>query len=502
MKKTAIYCRQSIDKKESISVETQETFCRNYINRIPHNKIIEVYCDKGYSGKNINRPAFQKLLEEVTQDKIEKVVIYKLDRVSRNMADFCNVNEIFKQHNTKFCSVSEEFDTTTATGAAMVNIAMVFAQMERENISMRVKDNYYDRIKKDGRWAGGPAPFGFKNGRTSDNKPTLVVCEEEMEVVRYCFATYAYSPNCSLGKLAKDLQSKGYQSRRKNGSWDNVTLARMLQSPVYVVADEGLKKYYQIRKANFLNDEEWDGTTSCHIVGKKSGNANVRKYTDLKEQSIYLTNFKGQIDSKTFIMVQERLEQNQQFGRSNAPSVLEELSGLIKCKKCGYAIKSYSKSTNGMPYISCYGHYSLKVCDAKFKGVKFKEIQEKVGIEIQKELDKIGMDILQEMIDKKQRESKITTYQEQMEKLIELYTLGGDSARIVHKKIEDLQQKISEIELNEFLDTRTTERLRIKDRLPLVYKRMTMDEKKSICQQLIEKILLSETGDIEIIWKI
>ena len=163
MKKTAIYCRQSIDKKESISVETQETFCRNYINRIPHNKIIEVYWDIGYSGKNINRPAFQKLLEEVTQDKIEKVVIYKLDRVSRNMADFCNVNEIFKQHNTKFCSVSEEFDTTTATGAAMVNIAMVFAQMERENISMRVKDNYYDRIKKDGRWAGGPAPYGFKN---------------------------------------------------------------------------------------------------------------------------------------------------------------------------------------------------------------------------------------------------------------------------------------------------------------------------------------------------
>ena len=155
-----------------------------------------------------------------------------------------------------------------------------------------------------------------------------------------------------------------------------------------------------------------------------------------------------------------------------------------------------------MPYVSCYGHYSLKVCDAKFKGVKFKEIQEKVGIEIQKELDKIGMDILQEMIDKKQRESKITTYQEEMDKLIELYVLGGESARIVHKKIEDLQQKISEIELNEFLDTRTTERLRIKDRLPLVYKRMTVDEKKSICQQLIEKILLSETGDIEIIWKI
>ena len=502
MRKIAIYCRQSIDKKDSISVETQETFCRNYINRVPNNEIIQVYCDKGYSGKNIERPAFQKLLEEVKQDKIEKIVIYKLDRLTRNLTDFCNLNELLKQHKTKFCSVSEDFDTTGAMGETITSIFMAMAQMERENISMRVKDNYYDRIEKDGRWPGGPAPYGFKNGETSDKKPTLIVYEDEMKAVRYCFATYAYCPNISLGKLAKDLQSKGYKSRRENGAWDNVTLARMLQSPVYAVADMGLKKYYEIRKANFLNDEDWNGTTSCHIVGKKPGNANVRKYTDLKEQYIYLTNFEGKIDSKTFIMVQERLEQNQQLGRSNASSRLAELSGLIKCAKCGYAIKSYSKSTTGAPYISCYGNYTLKTCDATFKGVKFKTIQEKVGIEVQKELDKIANDIMQEIANTKQRESEIEVYQEQIDKLIDLYALGGDSANTVHKKIEELQQKINKIQLAEFLDTRTTERLRIKDRLPLVYGRMSADEKKSICQQMIEKILLSDTGDIEIIWKI
>lgn len=502
MRKIAIYCRQSVDKKDSISVETQEGFCRNYINCVPTNEPIEVYCDKGYSGKNVERPAFQKMLKDVMADKISRIIVYKLDRISRNLTDFCLMYEEFKSHGVEFCSVNDRFDTATPSGQAMLKISVLFAEMERQNIQMRVKDNYYDRIEKDGRWAGGPAPYGFTIGKTSDNKPTLIVNENEMKAVRYCFNEYAYSPNTSLGKLAKDLRSKGYQSKRKNGAWDNVTIARMLQSPVYAVADKALKKYYEVKKANFLNDEDWKGTTSCHIVGKKPGNANVRKYTDLKEQYIYLTNFKGQIDSKTFIMVQERLEQNKKFARANAPSKLEELAGLIKCKKCGYAVKSYSKSTNGQPYLSCYGRHGLSACDVSFKGIKFKEIQTKVGIEIQKELNKIAQDILEEMVDSKKRESQIEAYREQMKNLIELVALGGDSAKAVHEKIEELQQQINEIQLSEFMDTRMTERLRIRDVLPLVYSRMSADEKKSICQQMIEKILLSDTGDIEIVWKI
>lgn len=497
MRKDAIYARQSLDKKDSVSIETQVEKCENVAKNAK-----EIYKDKGYSGKNTVRPELTRLLGDIKADKIDKVIVYRLDRISRNIKDFYSLYSVMQEHNTEFVSVNESFDTSNPMGRAMMGILIVFAQMERESIQERVKDNYYSRIAMDGRWAGGPAPLGFSNADTEDRKPTLTVNEEEMKIVKFCFHEYAYAPNTSLRKLCNQLAEKGYRSRRGNGGWDNVTIARMLQNSIYAVADERLQKYYELRKVKFLNDIKWTGTTSCHLVGKKPGNANVRKYTSLKEQSVYLTNFQGVIDSKTFIMVQERLAQNEQIKRSNSGGVLQELSGLIKCAECGYAVKSYSKSKTGVPYLSCYGRFGLGVCDIKFNSVKFNEIQQRVGEEIQKELNKIGNEILEEILNNKHKENRIGEIQEQIDRLVDLVACGGDSVKVVHKKIEALQQQINQIELNEFMSTRTTERLRISDRLPLVYGRMSENEKKSICQQMIEKILLSRNGDIEIIWKI
>ena len=498
MKRTeAIYARQSVDKKDSISIETQIEKCE-----LIATGETKIYDDKGYSGKNTSRPKLGDLIKDIEAGKISRVIVYRLDRISRNITDFYNLYSIMQKHGTDFVSVNENFDTSTPMGRAMMGILIVFAQMERESIQERVKDNYYSRISMDGRWAGGPAPYGFTNGKTEDKKPTLKVNADEMEIVKYCFNQYAYSPNISMNQICKALTEKGYKSRRKNGGWDNVTIARMLQNSVYAVADERLKKYYEIRKVKFLNDCEWDGSTSAHIVGKKVGNVNTRKYTDLKEQSIYLTNFKGLIDSKTFIMVQERLENNEQISRSNAPSVLEELAGLIKCKKCGYAIKSHSKSAKGIPYLGCHGRYTLKTCDVSLKGVRFPDLQNQVGNEVQKELDKIAQSIVTEIISDKEKENHIKELKSKIDNLLELVALGGESAKTVHSKIETLQQEINEIQLTEFMNTKATERLRISDRLPIVYDRLSTDEKKSICQQMIEKILLSSNGDMEIVWKI
>ena len=375
MRKEAIYARQSVDKKDSVSIETQIEKCE-----LITKGAFEVYEDKGYSGKNTFRPKLERLIEDIKADKISRIIVYRLDRISRNIKDFYMLYSIMQEHGAEFVSVNENFDTSNPMGRAMMGILIVFAQMERESIQERVKDNYYSRISMDGRWCGGPAPYGFKNARTADNKPTLEVDEEKMEVVKYCFNEYAYAPNTSMRKICSDLTKKGYKSKRENGAWDNVTVARMLQNCVYAVADERLRKYYEIRKAKFLNEGEWDGTTSCHIVGKQVGNGNVRKYTDLKEQSIYLTNFAGIIDSKTFIMVQERLATNEQIKRSNTAGALKELTGLLKCPKCGYAIKCHNKSKKGIPYLGCHGRYELKVCDVSFKGTKFADVQEKVGI--------------------------------------------------------------------------------------------------------------------------
>lgn len=493
----AIYARQSVDKKDSVSIETQIEKCE-YITK----GNVETYKDKGYSGKNTDRPALERLLKDIKANKISRVIVYRLDRISRNITDFYNLYSIMQEHGTEFLSVNENFDTSNPMGRAMMGILIVFAQMERESIQERVKDNYYSRISMDGRWAGGPAPYGFTNGKTEDKKPTLKVNADEMEIVKYCFEQYAYSPNISMNQICNALTEKGYKSRRENGGWDNVTIARMLQNSVYAVADERLKKYYEIRKVKFLNEGKWDGSTSCHIVGKRVGNANVRKYTDLKEQSIYLTNFAGVIDSKTFIMVQERLANNEQIKRANSSGALQELTGLLKCPECGYAIKCHNKSAKGVPYLGCHGKYTLKVCDVTFKGVRFSDIQDKVGKEIQKELDKIAKTIIDEIASNKKKENKIHELKEKIDRLLELASLGGESVNMVHSKIEALQQEINEIQLTEFMNTKTTERLRISDRLPLVYTRLSTDEKKSICQQMIEKILLSSNGDMEIIWKI
>ena len=493
----AIYARQSVDKKDSVSIETQIEKCE-YITK----DNVEIYKDKGYSGKNTDRPDLERLLKDIKSNKISRVIVYRLDRISRNITDFYNLYSTMQEHGTEFLSVNENFDTSNPMGRAMMGILIVFAQMERESIQERVKDNYYSRISMDGRWAGGPAPYGFINGKTEDKKPTLKVNADEMEIVKYCFNQYAYSPNISMNQICNSLTEKGYKSRRKNGGWDNVTIARMLQNSVYAVADERLKKYYEIRKIKFLNDCEWDGSTSAHIVGKKVGNVNTRKYTDLKDQSIYLTNFKGVIDSKTFIMVQERLENNEQIARSNAPSALQELAGLIKCAKCGYAIKSHSKSAKDVPYLGCYAKYTLRTCDVSLKGVRFADIQNQVGNEVQKELDKIAGSIVTEIISDKEKENHIKELKTKIDNLLELVALGGESAKTVHSKIEALQQEMNEIQLTEFMNTKVTERLRISDRLPIVYDRLSTDEKKSICQQMIEKILLSSSGDMEIVWKI
>ena len=141
----AIYARQSVDKKDSISIETQIDMCKNECGTGVAN--IKVYAYKGFSGKNTNRPKFEELMRDVKAGLVSKVIVYRLDRFSRSIADFGQAWERFKERNVEFVSINEKFDTTTPMGRAMLHIIMVFAQLERETIAERVRDNYYSRIK-------------------------------------------------------------------------------------------------------------------------------------------------------------------------------------------------------------------------------------------------------------------------------------------------------------------------------------------------------------------
>ena len=379
-------------------------------------------------------------------------------------------------------------------GRGMLKIAMVFAEMERESIQLRVKDNYYERIK-DGRWAGGPAPYGFKNGRTKNNIPTLIRVNDEITAVKLAFNHYEDDFSMSLGKVARLLESKGYQSRKRK-AFDNVTIGRILQNPVYAIADETLYKFFKTRKAKILNPiEEWDGTCSAVIVGKRVANNNTRKYTDLCEQTVYLTNFKGVIKSRQFVKVQERLAQNQQIKRANAPTRMKELAGLLKCAKCEYAIKIYND-----PKLDCYNNRGLHSCDAQFKTVDFEELRKSIRIKV---LDVIKH--LAERVEESERGYK--KIEEELNKLVEerdnLVSLSRGKTKLEKAfadTIERIQDQIEQKELQ--LSTYTPIRYEAFNFDIIEIELANVEKAKEIYRKLIKRVLLEENGDYTIEWKI
>ena len=152
----AVYGRQSVDRRDSISIESQIEFCQ-YELKGEHYR---AYTDKGFSGKNTDRPQFQALIRDIEQGLISTVIVYKLDRISRSIIDFANMMELLQRYNVEFVSATEKFDTSTPIGRAMLNICIVFAQLERETIQKRVQDAFHSRCRK-GFFMSGKAPYGY-----------------------------------------------------------------------------------------------------------------------------------------------------------------------------------------------------------------------------------------------------------------------------------------------------------------------------------------------------
>ena len=164
-RKHIIYSRKSKYTGKGESVENQVDLCKQKILAKYSNLTdddIKVFTDEGFTGANTNRPAFQKLLNEIRDNKVESVTCYRLDRVSRNVGDFCNLINELEKYNVGFISIREDFDTTSPMGKAMMLICSVFAQLERDTIAERIRDNMME-LAKTGRWLGGTPPTGFKS---------------------------------------------------------------------------------------------------------------------------------------------------------------------------------------------------------------------------------------------------------------------------------------------------------------------------------------------------
>lgn len=311
---TAIYARQSIDKKDSISIETQIEACKRLIFDEP----CEVFFDKGYSGSNTDRPEFTRMMEKVENGDISKIIVYKLDRISRSLSDFTKIQGIFDTYNVSFESIHEKYDTGTPTGRAMVNIMMSFAQFERETIQLRISDNYEARAEK-GMYLGGPPPFGFTK------KPTVVlgkatsylVPDKNADIVRDMFKMYTET-DCSLNDIAKHLVKLEIPSPQNKG-WDSNRIGMILRNPIYVRANASIFDYYKNKGCRVLNKiEDFTGTNGCIIYGRRQGSE--RKYTVLNNHKLCISLHEGLVSSEIFLICQRKLDTNRQAGNSGKGS--------------------------------------------------------------------------------------------------------------------------------------------------------------------------------------
>ncbi len=209
----AIYTRVSTDHgldQEFNSLDAQHDAASAYIKSQAHagwTLIRSRYDDGGYSGGSTDRPDLQKLLDDIRARKVDVIVVYKVDRLTRSLADFAKLVELFDAHGVSFVSVTQQFNTTTSMGRLTLNVLLSFAQFEREVTSERIRDKIA-ASKRKGLWVGGTLPFGYemKEGK-------IAVIEEEAELVRLIFRRYLELG--SVNELVRDLKERNIRTRAK-----------------------------------------------------------------------------------------------------------------------------------------------------------------------------------------------------------------------------------------------------------------------------------------------
>ena len=237
--KCAVYTRVSTDGQAEVefnSCESQEIKINSFIASQDNMEICRAYSDPGYTGANLNRPAFGEMIQDIQAGKINVVIAYKIDRLTRSPRDFYQLIEVFDKHNVSFISVTERFDTSTPSGRLLRNIMLTFAQFERELISERIRDKMLERAKK-GYWNIGSTPFGYKR-----EAKKLVINPEEAKVVKYIFESYVSTG--STYALYKQLKNSTWFNR-KGLPFTIEELSKLVRRVVYIGKVEYKGNIYQ-----------------------------------------------------------------------------------------------------------------------------------------------------------------------------------------------------------------------------------------------------------------
>lgn len=343
-KKIAIYSRKSKFTGKGESIENQIELCRQYVCAHHGDVAVEatlVYEDEGFSGGNLERPRFKKMMADAKAGELSAIIVYRLDRISRNIGDFATLIEELNAMKIDFVSIKEQFDTSSPMGRAMMYIASVFSQLERETIAERIRDNMHE-LSKTGRWLGGVTPTGYSSElveRVSVDGKVRKACRlktipEEAAIIELIYAKFLETN--SLTGTDTFLLQNGYVT--KNGkAFTRFAIKGILSNPVYMIADEDAYRYLTQRDVQLYSDEaEFNaerGVIAYNRTMQKDGKAN--KMRPMQEWIVSVGKHQGMISGAQWIKTQSLLGQNSTKAYRKPRSNVALLSGVLLCGKCG-----------------------------------------------------------------------------------------------------------------------------------------------------------------------
>ena len=468
------YIRVSTQEQasEGYSVSEQTDRLKKYSEAMKWD--VKFYTDGGFSGANMDRPALQKLIKDVESGLIDKVLVYKLDRLSRSQKDTLYlIEDVFLANNCDFVSMNENFDTSSPFGRAMIGILAVFSQLEREQIKERMTMGLEARAKE-GKFHGSavsPIGYDYIDGE-------LVINEFEKMQVEQIFQMYlkGYSPN----SIVEHLNGKGLF--HKYGKWNRKTVKALLSRKTYLGLIEHKGNIYQGNHEPIISQEIFDAVQA--IKKDKS-----KDYSDGKRNGL----------------------------------VVSYLGGLLYCAHCG---AKYSKETKyhktkatSKPYLYYVCNSRLKrnpslIVDAECKNKRWRmnELDQIVFDEIKKlALDPDYIKAIKSSKKKDNRpkviDKKIESLDNQLTKLMELYSLDGISFEALQEKINELKTKkllLSEektkILLEKEKELTKDQALTLVKSFESILEDGSFEEIRQIITALIEKIEI-DGENITIYWK-
>lgn len=339
----AVYSRKSKFTGKGESIGNQAELCREYV-RIHYGEEalnhLAVYEDEGFSGGDLNRPGFRNMMEAARKREFYALIVYRLDRISRNISDFAGLIEELSRLDIDFVSIKEQFDTGTPMGRAMMYIASVFSQLERETIAERIRDNMRE-LAKTGRWLGGTTPTGYASeavetvsaaGRVK-RACRLRLIPEEADKVRLIYSLYLESD--SLAMTETRLLKLGIQT--KNGrAFSRFSIRGILQNPVYLAADQEAYEYFwKAGSEVFGGRESFDGIHGMMVYNRtRQEKGKAAEFLPPEEWIVAVGRHPGLIPGRQWAAVQESLERNRTKSYRKPRGNEALATGMLFCS-CG-----------------------------------------------------------------------------------------------------------------------------------------------------------------------